>query len=83
MSDSEGLVAAAASGDRVAALRALRDRLAREIDGCESSRDVAALAARFQTVVNELDAAKPAEGGSFLDELANRRRGRQSEAQTS
>lgn len=40
---------------RLQGLVALRDRLAQEIDGCESSRDVAALSNRFQDVLREID----------------------------
>jgi len=53
------LADAAASGDRIAALQALRDKLAVELDACESSRDTAALAGRLQSVLADLDAVGP------------------------
>lgn len=68
------LADAAASGDRIAALQALRDRLAQELDGCESSRDVAALASRLQSVLAELDTIAPPIGAETpLDVLRARR----------
>lgn len=74
MSDSPSLIDAAASGDRPATLRALRDRLAVEIQTCDSARDIAALSRQLTDVLNQLESLpKPAEG-TPLDELANRRR---------
>ncbi|MCZ1070810.1 hypothetical protein [Rhodococcus sp. A5(2022)] len=69
------LAIAAASGDRLKALEALRDRLAREIEACESSRDVAALSRQLTDVLKQIeDLAPPAEEErSPLDELAQRR----------
>ena len=65
---------AAASGDRIAALQALRDKLAQELDGCESSRDTAALAGRLQSVLAELDTiAPPIAPETPLDVLRARR----------
>jgi len=64
----------AKSGNRIATLEALRDRLAAEIDGCNSSRDVAALSARLQAVLTELDSiGPPIEGTTPLEELRARR----------
>jgi hypothetical protein len=40
---------------RLAGLIALRDRLAAEVDGCESSRDVAALSRQFSDVLLQID----------------------------
>jgi len=78
------LVEAAASGDRLAALRALRDRLAEEIDGCQSSRDMAALSRQLTDVLGQIDALErasaPAEKGTGLDELNARRAARESGA---
>ncbi len=78
------LVEAALSGDHLTALVALRDRLAVELDGCESSRDVAALAARFADVLAQIEAAKRAKPeqkkGTTLDELRARRSARVSGA---
>lgn len=64
------------SSGRIASLEALRDRLAREIDGCESSRDVAALSNRFQDVLREIDELRPPvveKPSTPLDELRARR----------
>ena len=61
---------------RLAGLVALRDKLAAEIDGCESSRDVAALANRFQDVlreIEELELPAMAKPKTPLDELNSRR----------
>lgn len=67
----------AAPQGRLAGLRALRDRLAEEIDQCESSRDVAALANRFTDVlaqIDELDPVVVAKTKTPLDELNARRK---------
>ena len=69
---------AAASGDRLAALRALRDRLATEIDDCDSPRDLAALALRLTDVLTQIDAVPNTEQVSAADELADRRARRRS-----
>ena len=61
---------------RLAGLVALRDRLARELDECESARDVAALANRFTDVlaqIEELDPAAVVKPATPLDELRARR----------
>ena len=64
----------AKSGDRLATLEALRNRLAIEIDNCQSSRDIAALSNRLQSVMAELDSVGPPVGGlTPLDELRLRR----------
>ena len=46
----------AATNDRRKTLIALRDKLARTIDECESGRDIAALSKRLMEVMEELDA---------------------------
>ncbi len=51
----ESLEAAAGTGSRVVALRALRDRLARDLDGTDSKRDVASLAQRLMDVLEQID----------------------------
>lgn len=67
----------ARSGDRVAALRDLRDVLARQIDTCASPRDLAALSGRLQSVLSEIDELAPVEVvGDPLDELARIRAAR-------
>ena len=55
------LASAAASGDRLTALQALRDRLATEIDVTVSARDVAALSARLVDVLAQIDDVAPPE----------------------
>lgn len=68
----------AAPGGRLAGLVALRERLAAELDACESARDVAALSIRFMDVLEQIDGL---EGGSAavgapaspLDELRRKR----------
>lgn len=53
-------LADAVTGGRRAGLEALRDRLAEQIDGCDSARDVAALSARLIEVLSQLDALESA-----------------------
>ena len=65
--------AAVSSGLERDALIALRDRLAKEIDACESGRDLAALSRQFVDVVTRLGDAEEAKGGTVLDELSKRR----------
>lgn len=71
-----GLASVAAEGDRTATLKALRDRLAREIERCESGRDVAALSRQLTYVLEQIDANPGEVEGSPLDDLAKRRAGR-------
>lgn len=80
-SPAAALTAAAATGDRLTALRALRDRLAADLDDTDSKRDVAALAQRLMDVLAQIDelgggaaVAKPETG---LDEFTQRLRERQ------
>lgn len=47
---------AVASNDRRETLIALRDTIARTIDGCDSGRDIAALSKRLMEVIAEIDA---------------------------
>ena len=66
----------AAGGDRLVTLRALRDRLALDLDGCESKRDVASLSQRLMDVLEQIEAAEKAQPetkGTALDEIARRR----------
>jgi len=63
---------------RLAGLVALRDRLAREIDTAEQSRDVAALSRQFSDVLLQIDelssgAADASKPVSPLDELRRKR----------
>lgn len=73
----------AAPNGRLAGLVALRERLALEIDSCDSSRDVAALSIRFMDVlaqIDELSGGAVAAGApvSPLDELRRKRSERKS-----
>lgn len=64
---------------RLQGLIALRDRLAREIDGAEQSRDVAALSRQFSDVllqIDELEAPLLEKPLTALDELNKRREAR-------
>lgn len=72
---------AAMTGDRLATLRTLRDDLAGAIDRCESMRDLAALAARLQSVMDEITRLEPAQAkGDVVDEIAKRRAARRASA---
>lgn len=64
---------AASSGSECDALMALRDRLAAEIDACDSGRDLAALSRQFVDVVTRLGDSEDAKKGTVLDELSKRR----------
>lgn len=55
------LAVAADEGDRSDALKALRGKLAREIEGAESSRDVAALSRQFTDVLRQIEELTPKE----------------------
>ena len=76
------LMEIAAAGVRLDTLRALRDRLAGEIDTCESMRDVAALSLRLMDVLAQIadlegEAGAPAAGSvSAVDEFTQKRRER-------
>lgn len=73
------ITSAAASGSRIAALEALRDRLAVELDKCESARDVAALSNRFQDCLREISELRPEvteKPSTSLDEVRKRREAR-------
>lgn len=68
---------------RLRGLEALRDRLAVELDGCESSRDVAALSIRFMDVLEQISElsgggtrTESASPSSPVDEFTRRRRSR-------
>jgi len=73
------VVQAAAGGDRLEALRAVRDRLADELDQAQG-RDVAPIARELRAVLDALESAEPVKGGSRFDELAARRAGRLADA---
>ena len=69
------VASAAESGDTLAALKALRNRLARDLDECRSRRDVAALSARLADTLARIEAWKP-DRTSVRDELAKKRAAR-------
>ena len=67
----------ASSGDRLTALRDLRDLLARSIEDCDSLRDLSSLSGRFQAVLEEISKLEgPKEVGDGVDEIAQRRAAR-------
>lgn len=67
----------AASGDRLLALRDLRDLLARNIEECKSLRDLASLSGRLQSVLDEIAKIEgPKEAGDGIDEIAQKRAAR-------
>lgn len=62
------LTEAVSSNDRRAALLALRDSIARAIDGTDSGRDIAALSKRLMEVMEEIDSLPdPKAKGSPLE----------------
>ena len=67
----------AASGDRLAALEAVRDRLAGMLDETDDVRAVASLVAQYRMVLAEVAELSKGKGsGSDLDELLKRRKER-------
>src|SRR5690606_13284053 len=79
-----GVHEAAATGDRLKTLRALRDRRAVAIDGGESMRDLAALSRELADVVAQIGALDPPEAEvSPADEVAQRRARRRAGAKSS
>lgn len=75
------LPSVAADGDRRATLVALRDRLAADIEACESKRDMAALSQRLMDVLEQLDNLPADEKVSPVDEIAKRRADRRGRSQ--
>ena len=73
---------AAGTGDRIAALRTLRDRLARDLDECSSARDVGTLSQRLMDVLAQIDelggGVKPKREDTPLDEFTKRLHARKS-----
>ena len=70
------LLAVAQTGDRLATLAELRDRLAADLDDCNSARDVSSLSQRLMDVLGQIDAASRASAdkkGTPVDELLKRR----------
>jgi hypothetical protein len=73
------VASAAESGDTLAALKALRDKLAREIDNCGSKRDLAPLSRQLATVLAQIEAWRPPRA-SVRDEIAAKRTKRRAAA---
>lgn len=73
------LTESASSGNRLATLRDLRDLLARQIESCDSLRDLAALSGRLQAVLDQIAELEPKKAeGDGIDEIARRRAARRS-----
>lgn len=71
----------AESGDRLATLRDLRDILARQIESCDSLRDLASLSGRLQAVLDQIAELEPKKAeGDGIDEIASRRAARRTGA---
>lgn len=79
---ADSLAATASAGDRGATLRALRDRIAKEIDLTNSARDVAALSRQLTEVLAEIESLPNPEKVSVADEIAKRRADRRAGAQS-
>ena len=83
-SSSESLPDATLSGDRLAALRALRQVLAEQIRDCESARDIGSLSKQLRDTLSEIDslggAAEPTVEDETFDELAGRRSARSTDS---
>jgi hypothetical protein len=74
----------ASSGDRLQTLRDLRDLLARQIESCDSLRDLAALSGRLQAVLDQIAELEPKKAeGDGIDEIATRRAARRSSSAAS
>lgn len=76
---SESLIASVSEGDRRAALEAIRDKLAAELEAA-SGRDAAAIAKELRSTINELESLPGGKEVSRLDELAARRADRRADA---
>lgn len=72
------VVGAVKTNDRAKALTALRNRIARSIDECDSMRDLAALSRQLTDVLRQLEELQPAPAavGSPVDEVSKRRAAR-------
>ena len=67
---------AAAKGDQLATLVALRDRLAAEVDTCDNPRDLAPITRQLQLVLARIAELSPSTEVSIVDQLAARRAAR-------
>jgi len=70
----------AGTGDRLATLQVLRDRLAADLDKADDPRDVAALALRLTDVLQQIESMPNTQQASAADEIAARRAARQKRA---
>jgi hypothetical protein len=74
-------VADAVGDGRLAGLKALREVLAAQVDGCTSKRDLAALSLRLMDVLEQIEQVErtspEAAKGTPLDEFTRRRAERQ------
>jgi hypothetical protein len=70
------LTQAAAGGDQRATLEALRNRLAADIDDCDSKRDLAALSKQMVDVLAAIAELPEGRETSAADEIAARRAAR-------
>lgn len=66
----------AATGDQLATLTALRDRLADEVDNCDNPRDLAPLSRQLTLVLARIAELAPPSEVSIVDQLAARRAAR-------
>lgn len=74
---------AAASNDELKVLKALRDRLAADLDASTDARDVAPLARQLQIVAARISELEPSSEVSIVDQLAARRAARIADADVS
>ena len=66
-----------AAGETLAAMQAMRDQIASDLQGCESMRDKAALYLRLADVLKVIDQLRPVTvKGDAVDEIAARRAAR-------
>jgi hypothetical protein len=72
----DGLAGVVAGEDYGRSLRALRDWLAGQLDGCDSKRDAAALSARLLDTLERIEAIPNKAEVSAADEIAKRRASR-------
>jgi hypothetical protein len=77
MAEIQSVEQAVLTGDRLKSITALRDKLARAIDECESLRDLPPLSARLSDVLIQIEALSPkVEVGDAVDEITARRAAR-------
>lgn len=79
-SDAMSAIAIGLVDTELAALEALRDRLAREMDACTAPRVLAALTRQFVMVLRQVEERRPQTGGDSVDEISARRAARRAAA---